>query len=269
MSNITDNLYVLVLLGMAGTAILVISFIIIQVRNQNKLLLQKRKLQQAELQYQKELLHAVITSQETERKRIGMDLHDEVGAALSSLRLLIESNISISPGQTPGPDFGSRAKSDIDKVIHSVREIAHDLAPRLDGHFGLYDAIFDLADSINNTGKMEMTVFFDEQDASLSIDNNTALAIYRIIRELVNNTIKHAGATLIELSATIVGNALLLQYKDDGTGLAPHIGPAKKGMGLKNIESRMDMIGASWQLPASPAGSYQVRIHIPLKAQVA
>jgi len=85
-----DNIYILITLGMAGTLILVSSFILYSIRNQNKLLRQREQFQQAELAHQKELLGAVIASQEAERKRIGQDLHDDVGTTLSGLRLLIE-----------------------------------------------------------------------------------------------------------------------------------------------------------------------------------
>jgi signal transduction histidine kinase len=90
MQNTTDNIYILVILGMAGTFLLVVSFIFFSMRNQNKLLRQRQHFQQAQIEHQKELLRAVIESQEAERKRIGQDLHDDVGTTVSGLRLLIE-----------------------------------------------------------------------------------------------------------------------------------------------------------------------------------
>lgn len=75
---------------MVGSFLMVGSFILLYVRNQNKILKQRQQLQYKEIEHQKELLQAIIESQETERKRIGQDLHDDVGTALSSLRLTIE-----------------------------------------------------------------------------------------------------------------------------------------------------------------------------------
>ena len=262
MQQITDNIYVLVVLGMAGATLLVAGFIIIQIRSQNRLLMQRRKLQNAEIQYGKELLNAVITSQETEQRRIGMDLHDEVGSALSSLRLLIENNI---PEETTGqPDnFKLKYKADIDRIINNVRNISHNLSPRLDGNFGLYDAIFDLAEEINYSGRVNMAVDFDEARAGIAIENNKALAIYRIIRELVNNTIKHAEAKTIQLGVNISNDTLLLEYYDDGKGLDNH--EQQKGMGLKNIESRIKILNATHSLSLNNATGYKMSLNIPLK----
>ena len=74
-----DNIYVLITLGMLGTFLLVSAFILFSVRNQNRLLKQRQRFQQAEIVHQKELLRAIIESEEAERKRIGQDLHDDVG----------------------------------------------------------------------------------------------------------------------------------------------------------------------------------------------
>lgn len=266
MQKITDNIYILVVLGMAGATLLVAGFIIIQIRSQNKLLMQKRKLQLAEIQYSKELLNAVITSQETEQRRIGMDLHDEVGSALSSLRMLIENNISEETTER-SDNFRLRYKADIDRIINNVRNISHNLSPRLEGNFGLYDAIFDLADEINYNGRVNIQVDFDESCAGIFIVNNKALAIYRIIRELVNNTIKHAGANNISLQVNINNAMLYLNYCDDGKGLDEGNNELQKGMGLKNIESRISILNGTHDLSLKSGMGYQMSLVIPLKEE--
>lgn len=265
MQKITDNIYILVVLSMAGATLLVAGFIIIQIRSQNKLLMQKRKLQHAEIQYSKELLNAVIVSQETEQRRIGMDLHDEVGSALSSLRLLIENNLPDPDTGSPENNFKLRYKADIDRIINNVRNISHNLSPRLDGSFGLYDAILDLCDEVNYSGRLHMQVDFAEASAGIAIEGSKALAIYRIIRELVNNTIKHAGANTICLQANINDTMLLLNYSDDGKGTDKTSQP-HKGMGLKNIESRINMLNGSYSLPLNNKG-YEMLLNIPLNEQ--
>ena len=90
MQQAGDNIAVLLAIGTAGMLTLALSVIFMHTRNQNRLLKQKEQAQEAELKHQKVLLNAVITSQEAERKRIGQDLHDDIGAALSGLRLMIE-----------------------------------------------------------------------------------------------------------------------------------------------------------------------------------
>ena len=153
MQKITDNIYFLVAIAMIGTAFLVLSFILIIIYNSNKLLKQKRKLQEAEINYQKELLYAVIDSQEKERQRIGMDLHDEVGSSLSSLRMIMENFIEKVKGIPESDSFCTQSKSIIDGVITNVRNISHDLSPLGKGTYDFMDALEDLKDRVNRTGK--------------------------------------------------------------------------------------------------------------------
>src|ERR1700761_7969157 len=113
MQAVTENIFIIVALGMVVMVLLVVSFILINSRGQNKMLRQRQQMQQAELAHQKELLQTVINSQEAERKRIGQDLHDDVGTALSSLRLTIE----MLHANEEREKYVNMSKDIIDKVI--------------------------------------------------------------------------------------------------------------------------------------------------------
>ena len=262
MQAVTDNIYVLVLIAMLGAALLVVSFILLQIRNQNKLLLEKKKLHNAQVEHQKQLLHAVITSQELERKRIGMDLHDEVGTVLSLLRLMIEKQESDTPGKIPDRHFVQQSKSTIDQVIDKVRSIAHNLSPRIKNNLDLFDALHDLADHINRSGRLMMTFNADERDMNIQLESNVALSVYRIANELVNNTLKHAHAQHIDLSLFINNGMLHMLYKDDGIGLRAGNLAHPNGMGMYNIESRLTIIGARYALV--PGKGFSMQISLPL-----
>src|SRR5688572_16798827 len=145
----TDNIHLLVIIAMVGAAFLVVSFILIVIYNNNKLLKQKRKMQEAELNHQKDLLYAVIDSQEKERQRIGMDLHDEVGSSLSSLRMIMEGFIEKVKDKPDAETFCTQSKKIIDDVITNVRAISHDLSPLGKGTYDFTDALKDLQDRIN------------------------------------------------------------------------------------------------------------------------
>ncbi len=254
----TDNPYILILLAMIGTAVLVFFFILLQMRNQNRIHYQKRKMQETEIQHQKELLESVITSQEAERKRIGMDLHDEVGAALSTLRIKIEKEST----EQPYPIFFSQCKTEIDQIIDNMRNIAHQLSPRITGSFGLHDSIHELADKINRAGKINMQVLFDENKIPVFANEQSAMALYRVLSELVNNTMKHASASQILLSVDIKDKTMTLIYEDNGNGLQTQE-QGKHGMGMRNIESRLGIIGASWHLPQPHSQGYKMIINVP------
>jgi signal transduction histidine kinase len=253
MQKMTDNIFFLVLMAMIGSALLVVSFIFITIYNTNKLLKQKRKLQDAEINYQKELLYAVIDSQEKERQRIGMDLHDEVGATLSALRIMIE-NFTDNMKMLPEAGlFSVQSRSIIDSVIISTRNISHDLSPLRKHSYDLLDALEDVKDRLNQTGKIQM-ILQNESMQLTNLDNTTSLALYRVFAELVNNTIKHAAAQQITLMIQEAGERFLFHYKDDGTGIQQNMKAVREGIGMRNIESRLRMIGATFEVKQESKG---------------
>jgi signal transduction histidine kinase len=236
--------------------ILLLSIYFYAQRTKRNKLLNAQKMQEAEIAHQKELLQSVITSQEAERKRIGMDLHDEVGAALSTLRLKIEQGAGEMPA-TAG------YKADIDKIIANMRHISHSLSPRIAGNFGFYDAIHELADGVNRSGAIHIQVDFDESRLPVFANEQAPMALYRVVAELVNNTLKHAQAQQVQLRVTVAEGIMEIAYSDDGIGMKANPGTA--GMGMQNIESRLGIIGASWALREPPTGGYGIHIMIPLQ----
>lgn len=256
MEKITDNIYILVILAMTGSLVLTATFLLLQVRSRHRVLLTKKKLLDAQVEHQQELLHAIIHSQETERRRIGMDLHDEVGSALSSLRLIIDHEAG-SANKT----LSGQCKTIIDDIIRNVRHISHNLAPLSGGAAYFYDAVADLFDQVQRSGKIQTSLQLPRPEVPL--DEQTALALYRVISELVNNTIKHAGARQILLSFTVSGHLQTITYTDDGTGLGTLPETGRKGMGFRNIESRLNMIGATYTIGTGQPG-FSLEIKLPL-----
>ena len=259
------SIYILIIISVAGISLIIIGFILLQVRNQQRLLQQQKAIAAAELDHQKKLLEAEITSQEAERLRIGKDLHDEVGSVLSSLRLLIESHAEKSESAEATTDFNSRSKIIIDRIIGNVRQISHNLSPRISGKFGFYDALCELCDTINEAATISVSLDFKDNTAPLIIHDKTAMAIYRVLAELINNTIKHAKATAIDIIVDIKENNLNICYADDGIGFSFNEKISSGGIGLQNIESRLNMVQANWSFPASGVKGFNIEILIPLK----
>jgi signal transduction histidine kinase len=243
-------------------AILAISIYFYTQRSKRNKLLAAQKMQEAEIVHQKDLLESVITSQEAERKRIGMDLHDEVGAALSTLRIKIEQQAGEA---TTAPAVTENYKSDIDKIIANMRHISHALSPRIAGNFGFYDAVHELADGVNRSGTIHMQIDFDENNLPVFANEQAPMALYRVIAELVNNTLKHAKAQNIQLSVAVTDDTMDMAYSDDGIGIAANPGTAARGMGMQNIESRLGIIGATWAVQEPEGGGYGVAITVPLQ----
>ncbi len=247
----------LVIAGMGFSLLIAVAVVLFYIRYRRQLTLQQLEMSRAETVHQKELLHAVIQSQEEERKRIGMNLHDEVGTALSALRMVLERDETNS-----NSELSLQCRSIIDRVITDVRNISHDLSPIRTGTYDFTDALEDLCETVNRSGKLHVRLEMDEAHALKRLKESDVLALYRVLLELVNNTIRHAQASAVVLGFSSAADSLHVSYRDNGIGLAtaPY---RKKGMGMQNIESRLTMIGAAFSFDDAPGGfGMQLKINV-------
>ncbi len=259
MQKVTDNIVLLVLFAMTATFILATAFVFFFLRYQRRASLQKEAMQRAELEHRSQLLHTVLQSQEDERRRIGRDLHDDVGAALSNLRLVM-GTITGGDGAQPGNQV---YKPLIDNIITTVRNISHSLMPPGLELFGLEYTLHELCDAFNLSGELKLTLHNMAGDRLDQLGKKASLALYRVIQELLSNTVKHAGAKNVLLCASMEGPLLVVEYSDDGKGMT--VGPAERsGMGMQNIESRLGMIYGSYDIISSPGNGFKMTIKLPL-----
>ncbi len=266
MQEVGDNIYFVVFAGMGGVFLLVIAFIFLYISNQNKFLKQNQQLQETEINHQKNLLHAIIQSQEEERKRIGQDLHDDVGAALSSLRLTLDM---YKPAISETDDYNlfcANCKKAIDDVINDVRHISHNLSPVIISFQGLTAALEKQLSVINKSGAMEAVIINQADEVISKLSLPVATALYRVMEELLNNTIKHSGAEKIEIQFLLEDHFLIIEYRDNGKGLPKELTDLKKGMGMQNIESRVNMINASYQIDSELEKGFFIQIKYPLSS---
>jgi len=234
--------------------------ILLNVKNQNKILSQKRKMAEAEIEHQKALTHTLIVSQEAERKRIGMDLHDEVGTALSALRMFIEQ--MFPEEQEYLLELKKESKIKIDNIVHNVRRISHNLSPFLKGAYELKDALEDIVNSIDATAGIKANIDFDDITDFNCLNEETQLALYRVICELINNTIKHAVASELNIVFRRASAFIEVVYTDNGIGL-PVLRSDGNGIGMMNMESRMDMMNAVCKIDRQRISGFRMDIQIP------
>jgi signal transduction histidine kinase len=254
-----DNIYVLLLISMGGLFMLVVSFVLIFIRNQNNLLKKQRELQQAQLMHQQDLLKTIIVSQEAERKRIGQDLHDDVGTALSNLRITIE--MFNNAATTGSGEFSGTCKHQIDKIVQDLRHISHNLSPPGLELYGFMGTLEDLAEFITATGKLQVNITDNTNSLTDRLGTDVSLSLYRVFEELLNNSIKHANASHVNINFDTADDHLLISYHDDGQGIAA-ADKTKKGMGRQNIESRLGIIGAAYEvdLPGNTGFNMNIRL---------
>jgi len=209
-------------------------------------------LQKAEIAYGEQLLSATLQSQEEERKRIGRDLHDDVGASLSNLKMIMS--------QTNIPAEGKEEyKPLIDRIITTVRSISHSLSPPGLDLFGLEHTLHEFFDSFNVPGSLQLEFTNETGNKLDALDKQTALALYRIIQELTNNTIRHADATAIRIKCYEEKDAFVMTYQDNGKGMEWN-SKKKTGMGMQNIEARLKMLQATYTVNAEPGAGFFIKI---------
>jgi signal transduction histidine kinase len=258
--DVGDNIYILVIMCTAGIALLVISFVFFFIRNQNRLFQQKESLYQAAMDHQKALMHAVINSQEEERKRIGQDLHDEVGGSLSNLRILI--NQSMDDAESNYRSSAVVHKQLIDKIIEDVRNISHNLSPPGLELFGFSEALEEIKDIVSKGNESFISITNHADAATEALSKSAALALIRVLQELVTNTLKHSSADHIGISLFMKNNLLSIHYTDNGVGYDPDDKKSKKGMGMQNIESRLTMINARYSIRTGVNKGFAMFIYI-------
>jgi len=253
----TDNIYILIFYSILIVFGLVTFFLILYIRNQNMLWQQRKLFQETEIQQQKELLSAIIESQEIERKRIGQDLHDEIGGTLSAIKLML--NAAKQKDQI-NQDTILSAKQLIDKMIVDVRNISHDLSPPGLAMFGLYTTIQGFVSIINETGEIEIEITHQPFIEERILTEKAELALFRVITQLIANTIKHANATHINISFKPTSDKLSISYIDDGKGFDAAVLSLHKGIGMQSIKSRLQMINATYELDTAPQKGFKIDI---------
>ena len=258
MQKVTDNIFLLVLFAMMGTFLLAAAFIFFFLKYQRRIALQKEAMQMAAIAYSEQLLNATLVSQEEERRRIGRDLHDDVGASLSNLKMIMAQ--TVAAGQ---PEY----KPLIDKIITTVRNISHTLSPPGLELFGLENTLHELFDSFTIGGVIKID-FQNELGKQLDqSDHQTSLALYRILQELLSNTVKHADAKNILVRFFAENNYTILNYHDDGRGMSNST-EIKNGMGMQNVQARLQMIQATSAVTTAPGEGFSITISVPQKTTV-
>ena len=232
-------------------------FVVVYKQRQNQ---QERRLLEIETQYQRDLLAAAVASQERERERIARDLHDEIGAMLSTVNLgLLRFQRKAERGSS-AEEFSQRTKALIDSTADQVRRISRDLLPATLGRFGLKQAVGELMELVEGQSGMEVKWEVDE----VELGPEQALGLYRIVQEAANNTLKHAEAGKMELRLWKEAGEMRLFYRDDGKGFAMEEVERRKSLGLSNIETRASVLGGRGEIKSRPGEGTWINVVLPL-----
>jgi len=233
-------------IGTVGMLLLAGGLVFFFITYQKRLLRKQLELNKMKQDQQEEILRNTIQAQENERKRIAQDLHDEVGAMLSVVKL----NVGRIEKQTQDKALkvASETKSYLDEVITQVRGISRALLPPSLEKLGLMSAIEGMANWVNKADEIQIEC--SKSGEPFRLELKTELALFRVVQELLNNAIKHSGATRIFVHVRFSKKMAIL-IRDTGKGFNIQE-KMNAGLGLKNLESRTEMVGARLKMKSEP-----------------
>jgi PAS domain S-box-containing protein len=213
---------------------------------------------------EKEILSTVIRTEERERARFASDMHDSVGPLLSTIKLYVNELKSSTIEREEREEYVNEINSIIDESISSIRVISNNLMPLTISKYGLIRALETFFEKVNKTDKIVIT--FDKINMNQRLDPNMELILFRVISELINNTLKHAKAKNIRIRLENANENIEMSFKDDGIGFDVEEVMIKehKGMGLRNIISRIKSINGAYEFKSSLNNGFSININIEL-----
>ncbi|MBN2213781.1 MAG: sensor histidine kinase [Bacteroidales bacterium] len=213
---------------------------------------------------ERKVLTAIINTEEKERRRFAEDMHDGLGPMLSTIKLYVNELTSEDIPQAEKSDYVNYINQLIDDAVTDIRTMSDNLTPRVIHEYGLISAIEEFCKSISRTQKL--SIRFKKPGKKPELRKHVEINLYRIVNELLNNTIKHAEAKSVDLSIAIKGKNLLFSYADDGKGFNYNLQKLRsKGEGINNIMTRVKSVNGSAKILSEQGKGFRIMIEIPVK----
>ncbi|NVK05537.1 MAG: hypothetical protein HWD92_11985 [Flavobacteriia bacterium] len=237
-------------LASAVFVVMFIALIIVFVINyQRRLWRQNNKMRQMEADHQKSMLESAHAAMEVTQKRIATDLHDDIGASISTAKLYLKEI-----------EGGEQVSEILTKTMTSLRRIVNDLMPPTLADFGLKPALQELVQQANQTDALKVEL--DWMATQKRYPEKVQLVVYRVAQELLNNSLKHSKASFIGFSVSQDGDILLMGFRDNGVGFVPS--EVEMNVGLLNMRSRAEAVRGNFEYRSSPGSGFQARLEIPI-----
>jgi signal transduction histidine kinase len=249
------------------TFFLIIVFILFFVIYHRKIILQENLHQLSVKKKEVELLQSVIETQESERQKIAMNLHDSVNPHLTALKLTITKHefelkrIGVEMKDT------NLEKKLIDEIIEQIHIVTRDLSPQILYRYGLGKALGSFVTSI---AEVE-TSFMEKNPENIKLSDQIALNVYRISLELLQNILKHENSTKINVVLCYTETAIVLEISHNGTGISnenfEHLAKQSTGIGLNSLTSRTVFLNAILDYQNDPES--KITLTVPLNGEKA
>jgi PAS domain S-box-containing protein len=218
------------------------------------------------IERQRALSRRLLTAQEEERRRLAVELHDELGQVLTAVKINLES---LAQAKTPAGTFATMAATiqSVDEALLSVRDLALDLRPSVLDDLGLAAAIRWYVDRFARGGPVETHLSIDLLPA---LEPELATACFRVAQEALTNVDRHARAHHTWIDLHVLDGALELSVRDDGIGFEVSAARARAmggaSVGLLGMQERVSLVDGEFEVRRVPAGGTEVRARFPLTA---
>lgn len=211
--------------------------------------------------YESRILSAVIKAEEKQRQHFSKELHDGLGPLLSSVKMSI-SALTYAEEQQPQKEILENTDKTIAMAIKSLREISNNLSPHILENFGISRALESFIKRLE-TPALGIEIQFNNNLKEFRFNPQIEIITYRVVCELLTNTIKHSGASQVKLDMYRERNTLKISYYDNGKGFNTEL-LESEGMGLSNINSRISSIDGQFNIESQPTQGTKIDIRLPI-----
>ncbi len=247
--------------GFTIVVIVILLLILFRTRYQKNIIIRQQEIERLIRERKYLSAQALIEGQEAERKRISQELHDGLGVLLSTASLHL-SYIPDTGSDQEKEEMYAKADEMLRRAGVESRRIAQNMMPGVLSNFGVFEAIEDLLEDVGDTA--DIKIQYTHQGSRGRIGERIEIVIYRIVQELVNNTLKYADAKSITLHIHRQSENLLISYSDDGIGFDLSKVENGKSLGLSGIRSRVDLLNGSLEIQSSPGLGFSCHFEIPI-----
>ena len=220
----------------------------------------QKQLDELRKQNESRVLSAIIKTEENERQHFAKELHDGLGPLLSSVKMAI--SLKRKQEQTNDKIIVNAEKL-IDESVTTLKEISNKLSPHMLNNFGLNKALRSFVSKLNTLEKPKIKIISNIEGQRFPY--NIEVVLYRVVCELISNTLKHANANNIYIDVIKEDNFIIMKYIDDGIGYDENDQvQLEKGLGFSNIQSRIKSLNGIYHFYSSKGEGVKVKIIINL-----
>jgi signal transduction histidine kinase len=213
-----------------------------------------------------ENIKSEMNGRENERKRIAQDFHDDLGATLSAIKMYLQGINVTSEKENL---LLEKATKNVTESITTIRYIMNDLYPVSLDKYGFESSLKELIDQINSAEQIRIIFICQIDNLESYLLKEDKIHIFRIIKEIISNTIKHANSKVLSIRFTKNNRNIILETIDQGIGFNSSSASLNiAGNGLKNITHRVELMGGSIHIESEINKGVQYTIEIPIKDEI-